>query len=141
MENTVDVQHFTPMHGLMAIPWTEIRIPFLEVLFDSKVVLGRDKDASLYGPEGHPEWLYFVNASKLRVGGRDIPKTDATVVVQFIADPCAQLFDSASSQQFLDHNRLRCSHAMSTSDDLLLKSRIEDLLSVVTQRGSGYQKE
>ena len=59
----------------------------------------------------------------------------ASVVVQFIADPCAQLFDSASSQQLLDHNRLCCSHAMSTSDDLLLKSRIEDLLWVVAQRG------
>ena len=38
MENTVDIQHFTPMHGGMSIPWTTIQIPGISVLFDSQVL-------------------------------------------------------------------------------------------------------
>jgi hypothetical protein len=38
MENTVDVQHFTPMHGEMCIPWTTIKIPGIQVLFNARVM-------------------------------------------------------------------------------------------------------
>ena len=84
MENTVDIQHFTPMHGEMAIPWTGVRIPGLEVLFDSKVIFGKEPGATEYGPAGHPEYLYFINESSLKFRGRALPHTSAKVVVQFI---------------------------------------------------------
>ena len=63
MENTVDVQHFTPMHGGMSIPWTSIQIPGISVLFDSQVVLGADAEAKALGPfPDHPEYVEFVVA-------------------------------------------------------------------------------
>ncbi len=56
----------------------------MKVLFDSKVVLGSDPDAAALGPCDHPEYLYFVNKSSLLFLGRPVPRTTATVAVQFI---------------------------------------------------------
>mmetsp|Transcript_28143 Transcript_28143/g.50311 ORF Transcript_28143/g.50311 Transcript_28143/m.50311 type:complete len:477 (-) Transcript_28143:220-1650(-) len=85
MENTVDVQHFSPMHGQMAIPWTEVKIPGVHVVFDSKVVLGSDGEAGELGLFPNTgEFLYFLNDSSLTFLGRPVPKTTAHVAVQFI---------------------------------------------------------
>jgi len=84
MENTVDVQHFTPMHGKMSIPWTTVQIPGVEVKFDSKVVLGSEDGAEKLGPANSPHFLYFLNTSSLTFYGKDVPRTTARVEVQFI---------------------------------------------------------
>mmetsp|Transcript_3957 Transcript_3957/g.11200 ORF Transcript_3957/g.11200 Transcript_3957/m.11200 type:complete len:455 (-) Transcript_3957:383-1747(-) len=85
MENTVDVQHFTPMHGLFPVPWTTMSIPGFTVNFASKVVLGSDHDAEalFLNPIGK-EFLYFINESSLNFLGREVPHTTASVIVQFI---------------------------------------------------------
>jgi len=92
MENTVDIQHFTPMHGRMALPWTQWRLPGITVLFDSKVVLGADEEAEEYGDKGRPEILYFINTSSLQFYGRDVPRTSASVVVQFMGPASVNRF-------------------------------------------------
>ncbi|KAJ1450197.1 Rieske [2Fe-2S] iron-sulfur domain-containing protein, partial [Pelagophyceae sp. CCMP2097] len=83
-ENTVDVQHFTPMHGSMALPWTNSDVPGINVAFASKVVLGRDKEALKYDADARPEYLYFINESSISFLGRGVPRTSATVVVKFV---------------------------------------------------------
>lgn len=85
VENTVDVQHFTPMHGQLPLPWTDLRIPGLTVTFDSKVVLGSDAPEVVaeYGPRGD-HLLYFLNESYLVICGRHFPSTAAQAEVQFI---------------------------------------------------------
>lgn len=84
IENTVDIRHFKPMHGGMCIPWTTVKIPGIDVNFAPDMVLGSEKKSAQYGELGHPEYLYFINESSLKFMGKDIPKTEASVVVQVI---------------------------------------------------------
>lgn len=87
-ENTVDVQHFGPMHGQMAIPWTTFRIPGVYVSFDSRVIFGRDPAAKDYCQNPLPEHLFFYNKSSLHFRlagwGRPIPRSSADAIVHFI---------------------------------------------------------
>jgi len=86
VENTVDVQHFTPMHGQLPVPWTNIHLPGFTVAFDSKVVLGSDakEEVDKLGGQAGDHLLYFVNTSFLRIFGKYYPSTAATAEVQLI---------------------------------------------------------
>ena len=85
------------MHGRMCIPWTQVPIPGIKVLFKSKVVLGSDEAAVEFGPSGHPEFLYFCNKSSLCFSGRALPHTEASVIVQFVGPAVHRfLFDIPS---------------------------------------------
>ena len=49
------------------------------------MVLGSDDGAEALGPfPGHPELLYFLNTSSLLFRGKPVPRTTASVAVQFI---------------------------------------------------------
>ena len=70
---------------IRTLPWTKIKIPGVEVKFDSRVVLGSEPEAAMMGPHpDHPEFLYFLNTSSLTFCGTDVPCTSASVTVQFI---------------------------------------------------------
>ena len=67
------------------LPWTKVKIPGVEVKFDSRVVLGSEPEAvamRLY-PD-LPQYLYFLNTSSLTFRGTDVPCSSASVTVQFI---------------------------------------------------------
>jgi cholesterol 7-dehydrogenase len=68
----------------MSIPWTTVSIPGISVLFDSSVVLGSEDGAAALGPPNSPHFLYFRNTSSLQFYGKDVPRTAASVTVQFI---------------------------------------------------------
>lgn len=126
MENTVDIQHFTPMHGEMAIPWTTWRIPGITVLFDSQVVLGNDAKAAQHCEAPGPEYLFFLNTSSLQFCGKDIPRTTASVAVQFIGPASLNRFPSPSPIWA----RLSCFRR------ICLSSKTKGLLSVFGSGGT-----
>merc|ERR1719384_2044552 len=82
VENAVDEQHFTPMHGRLPLPWTTMYIPGTEVLFDSEVVFGYDapEKVAKYGPAGD-HFFYFHNASSQVICGRHFPSTSVQVQI------------------------------------------------------------
>ena len=72
-ENAVDFQHFPEIHGVMHIPWTRIRIPFIKIHHEAS--WERDANAA--------HLSYFKNHSTLEVFGRMMPKTGASAKITF----------------------------------------------------------
>jgi cholesterol 7-dehydrogenase len=73
-ENSVDFAHFAPIHGQMKLPWTNIRIPGIEIEHEADWRLDPDQ----------PHVAYFLDRAVLRVFGRKIERTGANAVIKFI---------------------------------------------------------
>lgn len=72
-ENSVDFQHFSPLHGEMFIPWTTLKVPFVDVIHRAKW----EPD-----PE-HPHLAYFHNDAILKIFGREVDRTKAHATITF----------------------------------------------------------
>jgi cholesterol 7-dehydrogenase len=73
-ENSVDFQHFAPIHGKMTIPWTQIPIPAVRVHHDATW----DPDPDL------PYVAWFRNNAVLEIFGRIREWSRATAAIRFI---------------------------------------------------------
>jgi len=72
-ENSVDVQHFGPLHGEMLIPWTQIRVPGITIRHDSTW----EADAT------DKHLAYFNNDVILSAFGRELESTRAKAKITF----------------------------------------------------------
>jgi phenylpropionate dioxygenase-like ring-hydroxylating dioxygenase large terminal subunit len=72
VENSVDFQHFAPVHGGMRIPWTSIPIPGIRI--EHEATWKRDES------ESHVSW--FENRAALSFRGKVIPNSGAVAVVR-----------------------------------------------------------
>ncbi len=72
-ENSVDHQHFKPIHGAMFVPWTRLKIPGIRVHYD----------ASWERDENRQHIAYFRTDSILEVAGRRIERTKARAIITF----------------------------------------------------------
>ena len=70
-ENSVDFEHFQPVHGQMLIPWTRIPIPFVTI---------RHR-ASWRVDERRPWVTFFKDEPYLEVRGKPIPRSGAVAVI------------------------------------------------------------
>lgn len=70
-ENSVDFQHFQPVHGQMLVPWTQIPVPFVTV---------RHKASWWIDPE-RPWVTFFKDEPHLEMKGKPIPRSAATAVI------------------------------------------------------------
>ncbi len=73
-ENGPDSAHFGPLHSRMTIPWTQVRLPFVEIDHQA----GWDTD-----PE-QSHVAHFDNLATLKVFGKLIPRSSATARMSFI---------------------------------------------------------
>ncbi len=72
-ENSVDFQHFKPLHGQMLVPWTQIEIPGVEV-----------NHSPTWKPDADRGYIaYFIDQAVLRIGGRVVPRTSALATITF----------------------------------------------------------
>ncbi len=71
IENSVDFQHFSQLHGGLTIPWTQIKIPGLRIVYEP----GWELDPEL----GHV--AYFLTYAYLSFRGKHYRKTGASVRV------------------------------------------------------------
>jgi len=72
-ENSVDVQHFGPLHGEMFVPWTDLKVPGVRI----------KHEASWEPDEDQPHIAYFRNQAVLQVLGRELPRTRASAKITF----------------------------------------------------------
>jgi cholesterol 7-dehydrogenase len=73
-ENGPDAAHFTPLHGRMTVPWTQVRIPFIEI----------DHRAEWHTDPEQRHVAHFHNLASLKFLGKAIPRSGATAHVTFI---------------------------------------------------------
>jgi cholesterol 7-dehydrogenase len=73
-ENSVDFQHFAPIHGNMTIPWTQVRIPGVRV----------HHDATWEPDPDEPHVAWFRNNAVLEIFGRVREWSRATAAIRFI---------------------------------------------------------
>lgn len=72
-ENSVDFQHFAPLHGQMRLPWTSIPIPGLMIQHTADWESDADK----------PWMAYFHDHAVLKFFGRELPWTAARAKISF----------------------------------------------------------
>ena len=72
VENSVDFQHFAPVHGNLRIPWTSVPVPWMRI--EHEASWRRDEH------EAHVSW--FENRAKLAFRGREISQSGAVAVVR-----------------------------------------------------------
>ena len=72
-ENAADLQHFPQLHGIMQIPWTRIRIPFIRIHHETSW----ERDADL------AHVAHFRIRSVLEILGRMAQKTRASAEIIF----------------------------------------------------------
>ncbi len=70
-ENSVDFQHFSPLHGEMFLPWTGIKVPGLEVRHAARWVLDEER----------PHVAWFLNDAQLFAFGREVPRSGASAKI------------------------------------------------------------
>lgn len=70
-ENSVDFQHFQPLHGEMFVPWTGIRVPGVTVRHEATWELDEQ--------ESHIAW--FKNHARLELRGRELEGADANAAI------------------------------------------------------------
>jgi len=72
-ENSVDMQHFDPLHGQMIFPWTTVPVPGVRVHHDAH-----------WSTDPHrPHVAYFKNHAALKIRGRVLESTAADAVITF----------------------------------------------------------
>jgi cholesterol 7-dehydrogenase len=74
-ENSVDFQHFAPLHGKMFVPWTRVTVPGIVVQHDA--VWELETDPALQ------HLAYFKNNAVLKVLGRFVDSTRASALITF----------------------------------------------------------
>jgi cholesterol 7-dehydrogenase len=72
VENSVDFQHFDPIHGGLRIPWTDIRVPGMRI----------KHEASWHRDEREPQVSWFENEAELSFRGKAIPRSGAKARVR-----------------------------------------------------------
>jgi len=72
-ENSVDFQHFSPLHGQMFVPWTRLRVPFVQIRHE----------ADWTSDPVHGHLAYFENQAILKVFGRFVERTRASAKITF----------------------------------------------------------
>jgi cholesterol 7-desaturase len=72
-ENSVDFQHFAPIHGKMMVPWLGFKIPGVDV----------QHVAEWEADEIETHKAYFRNEAVLVIGGRARPATRASAIITF----------------------------------------------------------
>ena len=72
VENSVDYQHFEPIHGELRIPWTSIPIPGMRI----------EHEARWHRDEQEPQVSWFENEATLSFRGRVIPRSGAKAKVR-----------------------------------------------------------
>ncbi|MEM7153496.1 MAG: Rieske 2Fe-2S domain-containing protein [Myxococcota bacterium] len=73
-ENSVDFQHFSPLHGQMFVPWTNIVVPGIKVIHRAD-----------WEPDPEREHIaYFKNKAILKMFGREIERTKASAKTTFV---------------------------------------------------------
>ncbi len=73
-ENSVDFQHFQPLHGKMTIPWTSIPLPGVDI-----------KHTAHWEPDpDQPHIAYFHDHAIVKLFGREMEKSQANAVITFI---------------------------------------------------------
>jgi cholesterol 7-dehydrogenase len=73
-ENGPDAAHFVPLHSRMTIPWTQVRIPGIEI----------DHQAEWMTDPDHKHMAHFHNVATLKFLGKLLPRTRATARVTFV---------------------------------------------------------
>lgn len=81
-ENSVDFQHFSPLHGEMFLPWTQIRIPGIEIQHQANWRIDDD----------HPHIARFENRSTLQILGRRVEKSRGDAVATFVGPASLIIF-------------------------------------------------
>ena len=82
-ENSVDFQHFSAIHGVMRIPWTGIRLPWIRIR--------HEQSWSLDDTLEHVS--YFVDEATLEIRGRVYERTRARALVTFLGPGSIMKFD------------------------------------------------
>ncbi len=82
-ENSVDFQHFSPIHGGLRIPWTNIPVPGMRI----------EHEAGWHRDEHEPHVSWFENSAELSFRGRVIPKSGADAMVRFDGPGSVVRFD------------------------------------------------
>jgi len=73
-ENSVDFQHFSPLHGEMFVPWTNIRVPHIKVVHRAQ-----------WAPDPEQAHIaYFDNKAILEIFGHEVQRTRASARITFV---------------------------------------------------------
>jgi hypothetical protein len=72
VENSVDFQHFAPVHGELRVPWTNVRVPGMRL----------EHEATWRRDDREPHVSWFENSAKLAFRGKVIPNSGAVAVVR-----------------------------------------------------------
>lgn len=83
-ENSVDFQHFDPLHGRMMVPWTSYTLPIITIDHTAGWVPGT-------ADEG-PHIAHFTDHAQLVAFGRDIPKSSADADITFVGPASITIF-------------------------------------------------
>ena len=82
-ENSVDFQHFSELHGVMHIPWTNISLPWIRI---------RHRPSwSLDDTQEHVS--YFGDEATLEIGGRIIDRSRSRALITFLGPGSIVKFD------------------------------------------------
>ena len=82
-ENSVDFEHFSKLHGIMRIPWTNVKLPWVRIR--------HEPSWSIDDELGHVS--YFGDEATLEIGGRLYEKTRARARITFIGPGSIVKFD------------------------------------------------
>ena len=82
-ENSVDFQHFPKLHGMMRIPWTGIRLPWIRIRHEPSWSL----DDTL------EHVSYFADEATLEIRGRVYERTRARALITFLGPGSIVKFD------------------------------------------------
>jgi cholesterol 7-dehydrogenase len=81
-ENSVDFQHFSPLHGEMFVPWTRLRVPGVRIQHEAEW----EADAE------HDHIVHFKNKSTLEILGRLRPSTRGDARATFVGPAGVVMF-------------------------------------------------
>ena len=82
-ENSVDFRHFSEVHGVMRIPWTNVRLPWIRI---------RHRPSwSLDNTQEHVS--YFGDETTLEIGGRVCERTRSRALITFLGPGGIVKFD------------------------------------------------
>ena len=82
-ENSVDFAHFSHLHGIMRIPWTNIKLPWIRIR--------HELTWSLDNALAHV--CYFGDEPVLEIGGRVLEKTRSRALITFLGPGSIVKFD------------------------------------------------
>ncbi|MCY0989580.1 Rieske 2Fe-2S domain-containing protein [Nannocystis sp. ILAH1] len=74
-ENSVDFQHFGPLHGKMFVPWTRLQVPGIAIRHEAAWELDIDP--------ARQHLAYFKNHAILKIFGRFVQSTRASALITF----------------------------------------------------------